>query len=309
MKKVVAVEPYWHNEHLNFKHKAFDAWVECGGQHAPSHYPPKWLHSVISHISFPSILHNKKEARLRFVQPINFWLDAYPDYIFYEIIPVIWDCWAHVRDTTSKFFERYHVRTAVFTSSQTADMFREKYPDMNILTITEGIDTESYNEGSLLKERTIDLLEFGRDNHILESEIPGIRHFRNKKGQLLFRTNKEFTDALIETKIAITLPKSVTDPEYAKGIETLTQRYWECMLSRIVMFGHAPKELTELIGYNPVIKLDKENASDQILDILEHINNYQEFVNKNRETALRLGDWTLRIKQVMKWLRKCGYEV
>jgi HisJ family histidinol phosphate phosphatase len=91
------------------------------------------LHPIISHLSLPPLFKNKKEARLRFVQPINFWLDAYPDYMFNEVIPLIWDCWPHVRNTTSQYFDRYHVKTAIFTSSQTAEMFREKYPDMNIL--------------------------------------------------------------------------------------------------------------------------------------------------------------------------------
>ena len=51
-------------------------------------------------------------------------------------------------------------------------------------------------------------------------------------------------------------------PELAGDIETLTQRYWECMLSRIVMLGHAPQELIDLIGYNPVIEIDKEHVKE-----------------------------------------------
>ena len=53
----------------------------------------------------------------------------------------------------------------------------------------------------------------------------------------------------------------------AGDIETLTQRYWENMLSRIIMVGHAPKELVDLIGYNPIIEIDKENDKEQIIDI------------------------------------------
>ena len=110
-------------------------------------------------------------------------------------------------------------------------------------------------------------------------------------------------------KVTIALPRNLTQPKVAGDIETLTQRYWECMLSRMVMLGHAPKELTDLIGYNPVIELDKDHANEQILDILAHINDYQELVDKNRETALSKGDWSLRMRDVMEWLQKCGYEV
>ena len=309
MKKVVAVEPYWHSEHLNFKHKAFDAWLECGGKFVGGSYPHKWLHPIISHLSLPSLYKSKKEARLRFVQPINFWLDAYPDYLFYETIPIIWDCWSHVRNTTSQYFERYHVKTAIFTSSQIAEMFRDKYPDMNILTITEGIDTKTYLPGKSLIERSLDLLEFGRDNHIFKSEIDGISHLRSRQGKRLFETNRDLINALSDTKIVITLPKSITDPDYAQGIETLTQRYWECMLSCIVMVGHAPKELVDLIGYNPVVEIDKEHAREQVMYILEHIDEYQMLVDKNRDVALQMGDWKIRMKKIREWLKDCGYSV
>jgi hypothetical protein len=77
----------------------------------------------------------------------------------------------------------------------------------------------------------------------------------------------------------------------------------------MVMLGHAPKELADLIGYNPVIELDTINAIDQLNDILAHIEDYQPLVDKNRETAIRMGDWTVRMREVMKWLKDCGYEV
>ena len=309
MKKVVAVEPYWQSEHLNFKHKAFNAWIECWGGGVNGRYPHKWLHPIISHLSLPSLFKSKKEARLRFVQPINFWLDAYPDYMFYEVIPIIWDCWPHVRQTTRDYFELYHVKTAIFTSSQTADIFRVEYPRMNILAITEGIDTKTYYPGKSLTKRSLDLLEFGRDNHIFKSEIEGISHLRSKQGKRLFETNRDLITALSDTKVAITLPKSITDPDYAKGIETLTQRYWECMLSCIVMVGHAPKELVDLIGYNPVVEIDMMHAEEQIIDILSNVGDYQMLVDKNRDIALQMGDWNIRMKKIGEWLKECGYIV
>lgn len=81
------------------------------------------------------------------------------------------------------------------------------------------------------------------------------------------------------------------------------------MLSRMVMVEHAPKELVDLIGYKPVINLDKEHVTGQFIDIIAHLEDYQVLVNRNRETALHLGDWSLRMKDVMAWLKKFGYEV
>ena len=94
----------------------------------------------------------------------------------------------------------------------------------------------------------------------------------------------------------------------AAGIETLTQRFWEGMLSRTVLLGRAPKELIDLVGYNPVVTLDKEHADEQVRDIVEHISEYQDLVDKNRETALRMAPWEIRMKQIMEWLEGLGYE-
>ena len=103
----------------------------------------------------------------------------------------------------------------------------------------------------------------------------------------------------------IALPRSMTQPEMAGDIETLTQRYWVCMFSRMVMVGHAPQELVDFIGYNPVIELRKDiSAVALIRDVLEHIDDYQELVDKNRETAERLGSWDVRMECLMEELRE-----
>ena len=71
------------------------------------------------------------------------------------------------------------------------------------------------------------------------------------------------------------------------------------------MVGHAPQELVDFIGYNPVVELrDDISAEDLIADVLEHIDDYQSLVDRNRETAERLGSWTVRMKWLMGELNK-----
>ena len=136
-------------------------------------------------------------------------------------------------------------------------------------------------------------------------------------GKFMF-TNEQLVEAMGDAKVTIALPRSITHPKVAGDIETLTQRYWECMLSRIVMVGHAPKELVDLIGYNPVVEYNvNDNANGNLNEhlmktikvVLEHIEDYQELVDKNRQTALEVGDWTSRMNQVMGWLLQCGYRI
>ena len=188
---------------------------------------------------------------------------------------------------------------------------RQRFPDMNIMYCPEAVNTSLYAEGKQLTERSIDLIEFGRSNaRVLKAQLPEtVKHVCTIKNGKFIYTNKQLYSALGDTKMTIALPRNYTQPWIAGDIETLTQRYWENMLSRMVMVGHAPKELTDLIGYNPLIELDKKQANEQLLDILAHISDYQELVDRNRETALRLGGWTLRMQEVMSWLQKCGYEI
>lgn len=309
---VAAVSPYLYPHNINFKVEAFKAWQQNGGQVRKSHYPPKILHGAVFRWELPYLYKkNKKEARLRFIEPVSIKFDTFPDYAFYEIIPFIWDCWPKFFEDICQYLIKYQIRTAFFTSSQTAEKMRKRFPSMNIFFIPEGIDTTLYQEGKLLKDRNIDLLEYGRKNDIVvKYNLPNtINHLYSKKGEKLFATNNDLFSALADTRITIALTRKDTQPELAGDIDTLTQRYWESMLSRIVIVGRAPQELIDLIGYNPVIELDQEHPNEQMIDILKNIEEYQPLVDKNRETALRLGDWKIRMKQVMNKLISVGYNL
>jgi hypothetical protein len=143
---------------------------------------------------------------------------------------------------------------------------KERFPEMNILAITEGIDTSKYIEGKNLNERSIDLLEFGRRNKkVFDVNLPqNYTHLYSKNGEHLFKTEQDLMNGLADSKITICYPRCDTQPQKAGDIETLTQRYWEAMLSQIVIVGRAPKELIDLIGYNPVIEIGKENQKERI---------------------------------------------
>ena len=312
MKTVKAVAPYIHPEELNFKKAPYEAWVKLGGQTAKSHYPHRLLHGLAFRYEIPTILKNSKEARLRFVEPVSLSFDTFPDYACYEIIPFVWDCWPRYFEKMCHWMKKHQVRTAIFTSSQTAERMRQRFPETNIMYCPEAVDSSCYKQGKFLKERRIDLLEFGRGS--------GIDFNENQNGNKKFQyvctkvngkftyTNKQLYEAMGDAKVTIALPRSITQPEVAGDIETLTQRYWECMLSRMVMVGQAPKELTELIGYNPVIEIDKEHFTEQILNILTYIDDYQKLVDKNHEVALRYGDWSVRMREIINWLQECGYK-
>lgn len=315
-KIVKAVEPYIYPGGINFKNKPYEAWKELGGQVAQAHYPWRCLHGLAFRYELPSIIKSinsklstanyQSEARLRFVEPVSLYFDTFPDYALYEVIPFVWDCWPRYFEKMCSWLERHEVKTAIFTSSQTVERIRERFPQMNVMYCPEAVDASCYIEGKPLKERSIDLLEFGRSNEkVFKASLPeSVKHVCTiQEGKYIY-SNEQLYEVMGDAKVTITLPRSYTQPEIAGDIETLTQRYWECMLSRIVMVGHAPQELVDLIGYNPVIELEKDRLNEQIQDILANINSYQKLVDKNREVALKMGDWKNRINDVMNFLHE-----
>jgi len=316
-KTVKAVAPYIYPGGINFKHKPYEAWVRLGGQVAPTHYPPRCLHGLVFRCEIPSTLKKlsltlslslKDSARLRFVQPWTIELDTFPDYALYEVIPFIWDVWPENFEKTFAWLKKHEVKTAIFTSSQAAEMVKTKFPDMNVLSVTEGIDIETYSEGKRLKDREIDFLEYGRNiDKVVKYSFDGLNVVRGQKnGKNLLTTGQLLSD-LQNTKVVAAYTKKWTNPEQAGDIDTLTQRYWECMLSGCIMIGHAPKELVDLIGYNPVIEVDRDKPDEQLMNILANITDYQELADKNRNSAIKYGDWKYSMQRVMNFLREKEY--
>lgn len=308
---IKAVAPYVHPEYLNFKTAAFEAWVKAGGKTAKPYYPWRPFHGPVFRHELPTLWKSKKSAMLMFVEPVSVSFDTFPYYATHEIIPMIWDCWPCYYDKMERWLKRHNVRTAIFTSSQEMAEMQRRVPNLNALFCPEAVDTSLFDGGKPLCERNIDLLEFGRSNKKMfpQKSLPsGINHVCTKQGDVFIYDNERLRQAMGDAKITICLPKTLTHPEIAEGIETLTQRYWEAMLSRMVIVGHAPQELIDLIGYNPVIELETD-PEEQILGILSHIDDFQNIVIKNRQTALEFGDWGIRMRKMRTWLTNLRYDV
>ena len=307
MKTVKAIRPYLHPGHLNFKQVPYEAWIKNGGRTIKSYYPVRLLHGFAYRWEIPSIDRNRDLTLLMFVEPVSITFDTFPSYATHEVIPFIWDCWPCYYDKMEAWFNRHKTRTAIFTSRMEMEEMKRRCPLVNMFWCPEAVDGSLYKEGKQLKDRSIDLLEFGRSNERVLGQIDdsNINHVYTLVDGKFIYSNEELYEAMGDTKITVCLPKSLTHPDVAQGIETLTQRYWEAMLSRMIIIGHAPQELIDVCGYNPVIELN-DNPCAQIKDILHNIEDYQSLVDKNRETALRLGTWKVRMRTFIKQLEELG---
>lgn len=310
MKIVKAIQPYTRHNGSNFKFPPYNEWVNNDGKVSRAIYPIRHLHGLAHKVELPSFNILSSQARLRFVEAFTINFDCWPDYLWCETIPFIWDCWPSMYDRIEKWFYKHNIRTAIFTSSITAEEIRQRSPDVNILHITEGIDTSVYHAGGSLVKRSIDFLEYGsKQRNLFEKPLEGINHVNSTSIITKMMTWDDLLNTMSDAKVTLALPRCDIDQEVTGGVETLTQRFWEGMLSRSVLVGRAPKELTDLIGYNPVITLDRQNAEEQIKDIIAHIDDFQSLVDKNREVALTMAPWNIRIKKIMNWLTELGYKI
>lgn len=73
-------------------------------------------------------LESSKEARLRFVEPVSLKFDSFPDYARYEVVPMFWDCWPCYFEKTCEWLRRHQVKTAIFSSRQTAEKCKNVSP-------------------------------------------------------------------------------------------------------------------------------------------------------------------------------------
>lgn len=307
-KLIRIIPPYIHPRHLNFKYPAYLSSFAFGINIGKPRYPWRFLHHWAFRHELPhlNLLYNDREAVLMFVEPVSITFDTFPYYATHEVIPFIWDCWPCYYDKMEAWFNRHKIRTAIFTSRMEMEEMKRRCPQVNMFWCPEAVDGNLYKTGKSLKDRKIDLLEFGRSNERVLGRLDtkSINHVCTLVDGKFIYSNEELYDAMGDAKITVCLPKSMTHPNVAEGIETLTQRYWEAMLSRMVIVGHSPQELIDICGYNPVIELpnERENIHSMLLDIICNIEKYQELVDKNHRTALQKGVWSIRMKSVVEWL-------
>ena len=236
---------------------------------------------------------------------------AFP-YWGYDIVPVLWDVWPVYWDKLYHDLRLLKVKTVFVTVESMAKKLTDEL-GVTAYWLPEGIDVSDYKPGDLLVNRKIQVYELGRQHPVYHNAILSLINknvIRAYKGNsytgggklkaLAFPTAIDLLQALPNIQICVCFPKCDTHPKEAGGIETLTQRYWEVMLSRCIIVGRAPKELVKIIGYDPVVNVDFTKPELQLTRILNDIESYQEIVDKNYTTALKYASWDLRAKYICK---------
>jgi hypothetical protein len=266
-------------------------------------------------------------SRLRLARPIlRFGRTAYlvptgqlgegryvPVTYFNEVIPFYFDAWPNLWEPLAALLRRHRVRVAFFTARQTAAHFRETM-GLDAIWMPEACDPAQYRPDKPLAARGTDVLELGRKYDRYHDAIApalaadGRSHlFERVKGRMIFDTREAMIGGFADAKVSVCFPSSITHPERSGHVETVTHRYFESIASRCLILGHGPAELTDLFGYDPVVRADDRDPAGQLRDVLARVEDYQPLIDRNYRRLLEVGTWDVRMRAVLDELAKRGY--
>ena len=237
-------------------------------------------------------------------------IKTFPFSYWTEIIPYSFDCWPKYYDWWAAFYRRERIRIAFITARQSAQYFAEEFPNMKAVWLPEATDPGEYCASKSWAERDIDVLEMGRRKDYYHGRIAEKLAQRNRvhlydreTEKSIFPGRADLIDGLARTKILICFPRSQTHPEVARTVETVTYRYFQSMASKCLLLGHAPQELIDLFGYNPVIEVKDGNEFEQIEWVLHNLNSFSGLVEQNYARLLEVGTWKNRVETILDVLR------
>jgi hypothetical protein len=210
---------------------------------------------------------------------------TFPYFDFSYETRALWtyDVWEPGFDTFERLVREAKINLLMLSSFQAAQHFRRRrIPDCEVHWVPESIDPSRYLANPW-SERTIDILAFGRPHLPYHARIAAECRRRriNYVFQPKYPTFQDLVHGLADAKLCVCFPRSVTHPESAGTVSTLTLRYLEAMASRCLLIGDPPAEARKLLRYNPVVAVDWSDPAGQIESLLRDADVYQPLIEKN----------------------------
>jgi hypothetical protein len=237
---------------------------------------------------------------------------TFPDSYWREPVPWIFDCWQPQFRQWERLLRRHRVRTAFFSARAAAQHFAARVPGLRTYWVPEACDPERYSWCRPLALRSRGVLELGRRWSWLHERIrdplqrAGVSHLYSDEsgGKALFADVATLYEGLGDTAVMLCFPRSITHPAAAGGVETLTQRYLEAIGSGCLVVGHAPQELVDLFGFDPVVHLNARDPAGHLLAVLGDLASHQGLVERARQRLREVGTFECRARTIVAALRQ-----
>lgn len=214
----------------------------------------------------------------------------------------MYDAWPRFHHWIFPMLEVLNVKYVFFSAKQAWQDHQRKFPhsECQSLWLPEGIDASAYSFKPY-DQKNIDVLEFGRryEAYHLLIKAPLAAQSKNhlyakNPRQLLFSSKPDFVEALAASKIVICVPSSITHPQRAEYISSMTLRYLQAMASKCLIVGVTPIDMGELFDYPPIVEIDMDKAAEQLLAILENYDAYLPLIEKNYIQVVQHHQWQHR---------------
>jgi hypothetical protein len=227
---------------------------------------------------------------------------AYEASLHGRLILYCWDVWEHQLTLWAEVIRAVRPVLVVITSRDSAEVLGQQTPNIPVHYLPEAVIAERFDSTKPLANRRIDVLELGRRSHTWHEAVAkilserGMSHlYEEPVHHWVFPDVVAMRAGLADSKISVCFPSSQTHPSRSGTTETMTQRYLESMMSGSLVLGHAPKEMIDLFGFNPVLEVDWVDPLGQLLHVLTHIDSFQQFADRAETRARELGAWDRRI--------------
>jgi hypothetical protein len=223
-----------------------------------------------------------------------------------QIDVYMFDAWPAVYFShIEEHIEKLKISHVFFSSKQVAEIFQNKNIP-NCYWIPEAVDYKKYHFLDYGK-KDIDILQFGRRYDLIHVDllnkinVYNISYFYSDGG-LLFNSDSDFKEGLARSKISLCFPTSLTHPEKAGGISTMTTRYLQSMASKCLVVGRMPEEMKELFDYLPVIELNLNEPFMHLKNILDNYSEYIPLIEKNYLNICQNHSWVNRWESMKIYL-------
>ncbi|WP_255919035.1 glycosyltransferase [Streptomyces humicola] len=266
------------------------------------------------HIALPSPLRRRRGPVLVPLMGARF-AELYGAALTGDVVPYCWDVW---EPQWRKYVQRLRPlrpRVVFVTAAQSAQFLAGALPDSKVVHLPEATRMSWFTARRPLADRSIGVLELGRRFEVWHEAVREAvrvrgchRHiYTSWSDQLVFPDERALRDGLSDTVVSVCFPSSITHPRRSGQVETMTHRYLESIASGCLVVGHAPSELVELIGYNPVVEVDWSAPADQLLDILAAPEKWQSHVDNALRRMREVGDWSERVRRIRETLEANGF--
>lgn len=220
----------------------------------------------------------------------------------YDVIPYCWDVWEPDAPLWRRHLSNPQVRGVVCSSSDGAALLRAHLPGKPVEVVYEALSPSRFTSPVVSwDDRDIDVLELGRRDAAWHAAVTrslveaNVRHlFEASAGQLVFKAPGQLDAAMSSTRLSVCFTRQRTHPDAAGAVEALTHRFLESMAAGCVLIGENPRDLVRLMGYAPVLEVDRADPVGQVLSLLKRPVLTEELRSRNRSAVMAVGTWETR---------------